>query len=136
MPRDDHPAHAADQVIGHRSQTLGGDRIPAFEFAAKVRDRLNARGQAGSPEVEGGFFERGQRGEGRGRFVDGHRPAEFAARLAFVEPAQGPHRLAARSEPGCERAGDREIFERVLAQRRARREVVEAFERPRAQRRF
>ena len=113
-------------MIGHRAQAFGRDCIPAFEFATKMRDRLHARGDAGAPQVERGLFERRERCERRRRLVDGHRAPEFAARFAFVEPAQRPHRFAPRGEPGCERARGGEIFQRVLTETGARRKLVEA----------
>ena len=130
LPRHDHAAHLAHQVVRHRGEPVGRDRPVPIEFRAVVRDWLRAGREARSPQVEGRLFSRFERRERGRRFVYLHAAPEFAARFPLVEAAQRPHRIASRGEPRRERARDGQILERIFRERGARRELGQPRERP------
>ena len=62
------------------------------------------------------------------RFFDLHRASEFAARFAFVQTPQRPHRLAPRIEPGRKRVCRCQILEPLAREARAACEIDDVFE--------
>ncbi len=81
--------HAADftnEMIRHRLQSLCGKGATALELGAKMRDRLQPRRYARTPEIEARLLARRKRCERGRRFVDVHAARQFAARSRFVEP--------------------------------------------------
>src|ERR1700736_4214976 len=107
-----------------------------------MRDRLRPGGDAEAVEVQARPFERRCRAEGRGRgeagcrLLDLNAKAELAARLAFVQSPQRPHRFAPLVEPWSERARRGEVLERFAREPGAPRELEHVAELAVAQRGF
>ena len=115
LSRDDEPADATSASRRQIGKT--GGRYDA-QLARDARGNAPSAGRpvyAGRPQIERRkpLGRDGFKANGAVR----RRPsrAELAARFAFVDAAQRPHRFAPRSVPRRERTGDGEVLERFAS---------------------
>src|SRR5579875_1255772 len=123
LARDHHPADLADQIFRHRRQAVCSKHAFPLQYIAKMRDWLRGGADTERVEIEARRLQRFQLAQMRLRLRNVHAASELAAGLAFVEPAQRPHRFTPLRKPGRKRTRSGEVLEDVARELRAPREV-------------